>query len=482
MMLRQLITLVLLASQAYSVDNGNAAEFKALCDLIRLAEAKNKIDISIDTSAADNAIKELDYLNLSAAEDGWKKDKNGLLAKKQPDDKATEREAWERHVSGLGEKDVKTGKYKYTNLTTQRRRGSLAKALSRTLTAAQALKASYDAYASEVQKAPAKAQQALTAALFGAGNTDVSSAGLRRTQADNCKDESGGIAGKALATDLLCICTGDQSNSIKLCDQTKTGGNVGDYTASDAAKDAYTAAVGHCPPAEDQTSPTPEALLQALTVFRSLIGRQAARATGAAGHYIFGQPHTTGACDGSSAQGMCVSYKTSLKGGSHDIAWAQAIDRAAQELATADKAKQAAAAVSGQLTAMVVHAWALFDDVLYEPEPHQTGAVSGKDTPKSAEDKEKECNAPGNDEEACKKLEDKGCVFNTEAKKCELKKELKEKPEKENQETEGKTGSTNSTGSSSFVIHKAPLLLAFLLFFNFLPLFKIFPFSKNFAT
>nr|AGH60882.1 variant surface glycoprotein 31 [Trypanosoma brucei] len=95
----------------------------------------------------------------------------------------------------------------------------------------------------------------------------------------------------------------------------------------------------------------------------------------------------------------------------------------------------------------------------------QLDAANKKKDPKSAEEKEKECNAAGNSEDKCKELKEKGCTFNEQAKKCELKKDVKEKLEKENQETGGKDGkTTNTTASNSFVIHKAPLLLAFLLF------------------
>nr|AGQ50180.1 variant surface glycoprotein [Trypanosoma brucei] len=78
---------------------------------------------------------------------------------------------------------------------------------------------------------------------------------------------------------------------------------------------------------------------------------------------------------------------------------------------------------------------------------------------------EKICGEAKDDEDKCKGLKDKGCSFNEQDKKCELKKDVKEKLEKSNQETEGNDGKrTNTTGSNSFVINKAPLFLAFLLF------------------
>ncbi|EAN76223.1 variant surface glycoprotein (VSG, atypical), putative [Trypanosoma brucei brucei TREU927] len=77
---------------------------------------------------------------------------------------------------------------------------------------------------------------------------------------------------------------------------------------------------------------------------------------------------------------------------------------------------------------------------------------------------EKICGEAKDDEDKCKGLKDKGCSFNEQDKKCELKKDVKEKLEKSNQETEGNDGKrTNTTGSNSILIHKSPLLLVVLL-------------------
>nr|AGQ49898.1 variant surface glycoprotein [Trypanosoma brucei]AGQ49909.1 variant surface glycoprotein [Trypanosoma brucei]AGQ50057.1 variant surface glycoprotein [Trypanosoma brucei]AGQ50093.1 variant surface glycoprotein [Trypanosoma brucei]AGQ50135.1 variant surface glycoprotein [Trypanosoma brucei] len=46
---------------------------------------------------------------------------------------------------------------------------------------------------------------------------------------------------------------------------------------------------------------------------------------------------------------------------------------------------------------------------------------------------ESECNSAGGDKNKCKNLEGKGCTFNKESNKCELKKEMKTELEKENQ-------------------------------------------------
>nr|AAO64257.1 variable surface glycoprotein [Trypanosoma evansi] len=85
-----------------------------------------------------------------------------------------------------------------------------------------------------------------------------------------------------------------------------------------------------------------------------------------------------------------------------------------------------------------------------------------KDSNNNNEDKNNQtCNKITNPEE-CKP--DVGCKYNSTSQACE--KDPKPAVSKTNQETGGADGktNTNTTGSNSFVIHKAPLWLAFLLF------------------
>nr|AGH61181.1 variant surface glycoprotein 624 [Trypanosoma brucei] len=63
-------------------------------------------------------------------------------------------------------------------------------------------------------------------------------------------------------------------------------------------------------------------------------------------------------------------------------------------------------------------------------------------TPTKAE--ESECNSAGDDARKCTTLEKKGCTFNKESKKCELKKEMKADLEKANQEAGGNDEKTKS--------------------------------------
>nr|AGQ49972.1 variant surface glycoprotein [Trypanosoma brucei] len=77
-------------------------------------------------------------------------------------------------------------------------------------------------------------------------------------------------------------------------------------------------------------------------------------------------------------------------------------------------------------------------------------------------------------EQTCNDLKEKSdcdtnnrCTYDKtkeDGKKCTLSDEEKEAAQKEGGEKDSKTGNTNTTGSNSFIINKAPLLLAFLLF------------------
>lgn len=94
-------------------------------------------------------------------------------------------------------------------------------------------------------------------------------------------------------------------------------------------------------------------------------------------------------------------------------------------------------------------------------------AVEKEQGVKPEEEKEKECNSAKDNEDKCKGLKDKGCVFNpkgTEGKKCTLSEEGKQAA-KEAGQGNGATGTTaNTTGNNSFTIKKPPLFLALLLF------------------
>nr|AGH61064.1 variant surface glycoprotein 504 [Trypanosoma brucei] len=90
-------------------------------------------------------------------------------------------------------------------------------------------------------------------------------------------------------------------------------------------------------------------------------------------------------------------------------------------------------------------------------------AVSKKQETESAENKEKECNAAGDEQAACDNLKEKECVFNKDGgagKKCTLSKAGKQAAQQEGKYGAKEDGkNTNTTRSNSFFINKTPLLL-----------------------
>nr|ARB50974.1 variant surface glycoprotein [Trypanosoma brucei] len=68
--------------------------------------------------------------------------------------------------------------------------------------------------------------------------------------------------------------------------------------------------------------------------------------------------------------------------------------------------------------------------------------TDNKSSAHKAVDAEQRSKAAGDDQQKCKALKDKDCTFNKEANKCELKKEVKEKPENAEGKEEGEGGKT----------------------------------------
>nr|APD73106.1 variant surface glycoprotein 1125.277 [Trypanosoma brucei] len=448
-MLIALLTLFLLAEKSETAANGNAAEYKALCDLIRLAEAADKVSEAAQTDKGAAAYEELLNLNNSAADEGWRKDKNGQLAGKEGDSKDTERQQWRQQIAKLGEKVAGTENFKYTSLTKQRRRPGVAKAISRLLTHADALKAAMQQAEKQIETEIATAKTELTNALYGDGKTAFDGKGLSATATATCTASDDAAAGLSLTTDLLCLCIGVENAGLKNCKQTANSATAASWTTHATVKIEGEKAIGACATAPPDLTPSPANLQAAIGTFTALIGRQAGKATTGDGTAIFGRPHTAGECNGSSDQGMCVNYKHYLKGGALIIPWLNKIDKAIMALNAAKQQKAKAEATSRELESLAVNAWTLFDDVLYE-KADDTAVATGKTAAptEAAEAKEKECNTKGKDnEESCKKLAKDGCVFNPkkdDGKKCTWREEGKQGA----QQAAEKTAGTDSKNES----------------------------------
>nr|APD72615.1 variant surface glycoprotein 1125.74 [Trypanosoma brucei] len=192
---------------------------------------------------------------------------------------------------------------------------------------------------------------------------------------------------------------------------------------------------------------------------------------------ILGASETGNSCDGKNNGGLCVKVDDWAANGVvklGKLTWLQPLETLAEELEEQEQAVAEAAALDKRLKNIKqkalkvgVNSWHIKEeDTAKQKDNADQTQTNSAGTRRDQAKAEKECNAAGDDKEACKKLESQGCVFNKDgetAKKCELKKDVKEKLDKESQQAvNGKP--TNTTGSNSFAIKASPLLLAFLLF------------------
>nr|AGH61125.1 variant surface glycoprotein 567 [Trypanosoma brucei] len=304
------------------------------------------------------------------------------------------------------------------------------------------------------------------------------------TYATMCTD--GKEVGKSLIQDIVCICSEDSEKpQDKSCTAagTATRGHPL-HNGGQGAAQRWLALKAGCKKKGKELQPTTasngEALSNGISRVHQLLGTNAynlGKATD--GTYpqsvmtILGGTNggaaTPATCDGASvdptattgAHGICVDYKGHA---SEDnlIPWAAELHTAAAAILGMEKAERKLAVLVAKLTSLAENMETTY---LHASVRHPTTATNTAAETDQIDKKEKQCNAAGENKTECDKLKDKGCVFNDNGKKCELKKDVKQALEKENQETAGKEAATNTntTTSNSFLIKKAPLWLAVLL-------------------
>nr|ARB50912.1 variant surface glycoprotein [Trypanosoma brucei] len=215
------------------------------------------------------------------------------------------------------------------------------------------IKQEFDKLTDQVTGAKAKATQQIKSALYGDGKTTFDKKALESTPEKNCQDEQHNKnAGKWVAWDFLCLCTTSDGEGAPRCAHGATGGQLADPTAADSAKTAFDTIKTSCPQKPANKAITADEIFGTMSSFESLLGRQTSSQVSAPNHYIFGNPHTTGACDASSNQGMCVNYKTQQSKEGSGIRWLNNLEAAADTLRSAEKAAQEAKATEAKLTAI----------------------------------------------------------------------------------------------------------------------------------
>ncbi|SCU67718.1 Trypanosomal VSG domain containing protein, putative [Trypanosoma equiperdum] len=167
-------------------------------------------------------------------------------------------------------------------------------------------------------------------------------------------------------------------------------------------------------------------------------------------------------CDTTNAQGLCVKYigYTGEAGkGFNDITWASSLLELADKLISRDEAAAAAAAIDRQIAAEYSKAMGIVTEVEATARAlkHNANAIpEAKQTTKVPET-DQTCEKKGTGT-ACKE----GCKVEGEGDNKKCIKDPDYKP-KQAEETKEDDKPTNTTTSNSFVINRAPLLLAFFL-------------------
>nr|AGH60067.1 variant surface glycoprotein 1128 [Trypanosoma brucei] len=449
-MLRAAIAVLSTATLIHGADNDNAAEFRIFCDLLHLQTRAASVTCAVDDGDVNQAITDLEYLNLTAADDSWLTDKNGELADKSgADSNKQAREEWQTKVKQIGKADQTTGVVKYKKISAPNRKAGLAAAINRSLTTALQAKGVFNTNRRTCISITTTVATKINDALFGTGNTEFSSTGIADALAANCVASGNPPkAGRGIAYDLLCLCGATDSNGIKRCDQSLNSSPATSLTSGSNARERYTEIQTKCHKNVKSTPLTAAELRALIASFESRLGANTAGATTTDVRAIFGKPHTGGQCDASSQQGMCINYKELLADAAKGIPWVNSLEAAATAVDAAAAAKTTAERAATTIVNIANAAWALHDDAALNPShattaTQATAQTSGKNAEKTAE---ATCNAAKDQQDECDKLKDQGCVFNKDGKegeKCTLNKEDKQALEKANQETGGKDGKTD---------------------------------------
>nr|ARB50685.1 variant surface glycoprotein [Trypanosoma brucei] len=239
-----------------------------------------------------------------------------------------------------------------------------------------------------------------------------------------CDDEATAPATKSLLGAILCVCATTNAGSHKLCNARVAA--VKWEQAAVPKATAVTAIRNFCPVRAAQKL-TGHQIRQAIQQLTTLLH-------GSNSDTYIGQPGAT--CDGSTA-GACIKYTGAAKSGAPNldkIAWIAQLNSAADDIEARGKHNQKTETIKNELN----RAEKLALKIAAHAKNRQTATETSGALPK--QQTETSCDAAKDDEKTCKKLEDKGCVFNKDGekgKKCTLSEDAKKAAEKEAKENQG---------------------------------------------
>nr|AGQ50244.1 variant surface glycoprotein [Trypanosoma brucei] len=463
------VTAIALANAAdAAISSGaNSAEFTALCALVELA--RSTLTVPAEPTLNKAAYKKLQKLNMTASDGDWLKmfhkgpaaadfhetiPSNLATIEGWPDRWAAWIEARKAAAKGAEDSDIKQSGL--LELTADQRAVAAARIKSLTDAAEQQIRGLQVPKTPDSDLEAANIKKALLKAVFGKTDAEPATNALADTFGGDatgsrntvCEAAEGANKAQTVVATMLCLCTKDQATgTADVCHDAQTDGN--DWTAASAPTAAHQDELPKlCGPGGKRTL-TAAYIRQKLEAVRGLI--KVRNTDGYLGKTISN-------CAGANNAGMCIKiagYKDAPDSKFEAIPWLKGLVNIEKKL-TAREHRIAAAAAADRIitnaadTAMAaaaeVHVLVSGNRPQTESKPATANdnkppaGCAGSRTPEECKEKKADCEWKGTEKEG-------NCVEKEGVKK----------------ESEGPTN-TNTTGSNSFVINKAPLLLAFLLF------------------
>nr|APD73301.1 variant surface glycoprotein 1125.1017 [Trypanosoma brucei] len=455
-------------SDAATKKSANAEEFEVLCSLIKLTEPTEPAPT--EPTEIVQVVKELTAINFTIIEEATRqvveanKDKSWAEIRSQHTGQSAyygdNWEEWTR-VAKLKPDDAEAKilarwrKHK-TNEAARKQLATLLDEAIALQTIATSHRAALKADGLETD---------LDKALYGDGGKSAE----LRASGGNSKAEcgtgttggpaKGTKAGTNLYFDLLCLCGAeaiDTDAGQACCDSCNSDPNHNAWTVTNDGKKRAEAIAQHCPPYLKPEQLTMEALTARMANFLKKANKH--KGSGQAEKFVLGymsgngQDGCTGKASGTN-EGPCVMYDADiiLKGG-ENLKWCTQLKSAVDKAQARKQASQALEAIAIKLKAVNTTA----QQLLYvNPESAEKQQAVEKDAGVTQGSRsEEDCNKAKDDKEACKKLEDKGCIYDPkgdEGKKCTL----SEKGKKAVQKTKENDGTSTTVDCSNYTMKEA---------------------------
>nr|AGQ49930.1 variant surface glycoprotein [Trypanosoma brucei] len=310
---------------------------------------------------------------------------------------------------------------------------------------------------------------AIKAAVFGEGVDSIDQITTEKAfgtaptanREAECKTENGGKGTKTALASLSCVCHTPNSNPVTggVCTQklaTLTGWSANGNQPTAPNLQTLAKSCG-------ETSGQPVTARRLRAAIRRL--RELIHTDGATNGYL--GTFVTAGCSGQSGSGACVEFTnmvTQHKDALKLVPWITKFSDVATKLEELETAAALAKSINAKIISCKDQATAQLktaEQLAAAIQAASQGTGNGLKSPSKTTETDATCEKKGTGDACkppCKEVEENG------AKKCKLDKEEAKKLEEKTEQNDSKTVTTNTTASNSFVINKAPLLLAFLLF------------------